>query len=137
MCEAIDHDDVPMEQLARELAPTAEYTHNPFFRAAMSLQPPMPVLELPWTVTSMDIESGGSPWDLYVAFINCAEGLIGRIQYNPDLIEAGRIERGVRDFEALLEMLITEPERRLLEIDSTGSHETAEVSPLSRGAGIS
>jgi hypothetical protein len=34
-------------------------------------------------------------------------------------------------------MLITEPERRLLEMDSTGSHEIAEVSPLSRGAGIS
>jgi pimeloyl-[acyl-carrier protein] synthase len=137
MCEAIDHDDVPMEQLARELAPTAKYTNNPFFRAAMSLQPPMPVLGLPWTVTSMDVESGGSPWDLYVAFIDCAEGLVGRIQYNPDLIEAGRIERGVREFEALLEMLITEPERRLLEMDSTESHETAEVSPLSRGAGIS
>jgi pimeloyl-[acyl-carrier protein] synthase len=126
MCDAMDHDDIPMEQLARELRPAAKYTHNPFFRAAISLQPPLPVLELPWTVTSMDVESGGSPWDLYVAFIDGAEGLGGRVQYNPDLIEAGRIERGVRDFEALLEMLITEPERRVLEIDSTESHKTDE-----------
>jgi non-ribosomal peptide synthetase component F len=132
MCEAIDYDDVPMEQLARKLAPTAEYTHNPFFRAAISLQPPMPVLGLPWTVTSMDIESGGSPWDLYVAFIDRAEGIVGRIQYNPDLIEEGRIERGIRDFEALLEMLITEPERRVLAIDSTESQETDEVFRLPR-----
>ena len=124
MCEAIEHDDVPMEQLARSLAPAAEYTHNPFFRAAISLQPPMPVLGLPWTVTSMDVESGGSPWDLYVAFIDCAEGIIGRIQYNPDLIEEGRIERGIREFEALLEMLITEPEQRLLATDSTESQGT-------------
>jgi pimeloyl-[acyl-carrier protein] synthase len=130
MCEAIDHDDVPIEQLARKLAPAAEYTHNPFFRAAISLQPPMPVLDLPWTVTSMDVESGASPWDLYVAFIDCAEGLAGRIQYNPDLIEAGRIEQGIRDFEALLEMLITEPERPLLAIDSKESQETEEVSRL-------
>ncbi len=122
-CGAIDHDDVPMEQLARELAPDARCTNNPFFRAVISLQPPMPVVGLPWTVTSMDVESGASPWDLYVAFIDSAEGLAGRIQYNPELIEAGRIERGVRDFEALLEMLITEPERLVSAIEATESHE--------------
>jgi cytochrome P450 len=127
MCDALDHDDVPIEQLGRKLAPAAKCTNNPFFRAAISLQPPMPILEMPWTVTSMDVESGGSPWDLYVAFIDGAEGLAGRVQYNPDLIEGSRIEQGVRKFEALLEMLITEPVQRLLEIDSAVLRETDEV----------
>ena len=113
MCEAIEHDDVPMEQLARQMGWPAEDTNRRFFRAAISLQPPTPALGLPWTVTSMDVESGGSPWDLYVAFIDGEDGLAGRVQYNPDLIEASRIEQGIRDFEGLLEMLITEPEMQL------------------------
>ena len=127
MCEAIDHDDVPVEQLARELARNAKYAHNPFFRAAVSLQPMMPDVGLPWSVTSMDVESGGSPWDLYVAFIDRAEGLTGRIQYNPDVIDANRIEQGVREFEALMELLIAEPGRRLSEIDAVELHEAGEI----------
>jgi non-ribosomal peptide synthetase component F len=127
MCEAIDHDDVPVEQLSRELVPSAKYAHNPFFRAAVSLQPMMPDVGLQWSVTSMDVESGGSPWDLYVAFIDRADGLTGRIQYNPDVIESNRIEHGVREFEALMELLIAEPgRRRLSEIDAVELHEASE-----------
>jgi cytochrome P450 len=109
MCAALANDDVPIERLARELMPGARCHHNPFFKVAMSLQPPMPDLDMPWTVTSMDVESGGSPWDLYVAFIDQPQGIVGRIQFNPDLFEVDRIERGVQDFQALLETLVANP----------------------------
>jgi pimeloyl-[acyl-carrier protein] synthase len=127
MCEAIDHDDVPVEHVARELAPQSRYAHNPFFRAAISLQPPMPNVGLPWSVTSMDVDSGGSPWDLYVAFIDRQEGLTGRIQYNPDVIDVPRIEQGVRDFETLMEALIAEPGRRLSEIGLKEPQENSAI----------
>jgi hypothetical protein len=127
MCEAIDHDDVPVEHIARELAPKAKYAHNPFFRAAISLQPPMPNVGLPWSVTSMDVESGGSPWDLYVAFIDRTEGLTGRIQYNPDVLDEPRIEQGVREFEQLMEALIAEPGRALSEIRGTEAQENGAI----------
>jgi hypothetical protein len=129
MCEAIDHDDVPLEQLARELAAKARCAHNPFFRTAVSLQPPMPDVGLPWHVTSMDVESGGSPWDVYVAFIDRADGLSGRIQYNPESIDAGRIEQGVRDFERLLENLIANPARQLSEILTKAAESEQAVCP--------
>src|SRR6266699_1209507 len=68
--EAISNDDVPIESLAQELKPKHDLSYNPFFSVAISLQPPMPPLDLEWTVTSMDIEGSGSPWDLYIAFID-------------------------------------------------------------------
>jgi hypothetical protein len=114
MCEAIANDDVPIEQLSRELAPGAVYAHNPFFRAAVSLQPTMPEVGLPWSVTTMDIDSGGSPWDLYAAFIDGVDGLGVRVQYNPNAIAAEQIEQGVRDFETLMTALITDPSQPIL-----------------------
>jgi non-ribosomal peptide synthetase component F len=68
--EAISNDDVPIEFLAQELKPKPGPCHNPFFNVAISLQPPMPPLDLEWKVTSMDVEGSGSPWDLYIAFID-------------------------------------------------------------------
>jgi len=127
MCEGLANDDVPIERLARELMPEAECTHNPFFRVAMSLQPPMPALDVPWTVTSMDIESGGSPWDLYVAFVDQPQGIVGRIQFNPNLFEVARIEQGVQNFQALLETLIANPGQHLSKLDSSGLPQSQEV----------
>jgi cytochrome P450 len=118
MCEAISNADVPIERLARELMPGVECTHNPFFRVAISLQPPMPNLEMPCRVTTMDVDSGGSPWDLYVAFIDQPEGLAARIQFNPDLFGAGRITQGVHDFQALLETLVADPGQQISQLAS-------------------
>jgi len=133
MCAALANDDVPIERLARELMPGAHCNHNPFFNVAMSLQPPMPNLDLPWTVTSMDIESGGSPWDLYVAFIDQPQGIMGRIQFNPDLYEADRIEQGVQDFRALLEMLIENPNQHFSNPVSIKSPQNQELlCPIAR-----
>jgi hypothetical protein len=133
MCEALANDDVPLEHLARELMPQAECTHNPLFKVAMSLQPPMPDLGLPWTVTSMDIESGGSPWDLYVAFIDQPQGIVARVQFNPDLFELAKIEQGVQDFQALLEALITNPAEPLSKFRSAELAQSQEaVCPYAR-----
>ncbi len=93
----------------------------------MSLQPPMPALDVPWTVTSMDIESGGSPWDLYVAFVDQPQGIVGRIQFNPNLFEVARIEQGVQNFQALLETLIANPGQHLSKLDSSGLPQSQEV----------
>ena len=107
--EAISHDDVPIEYLARELKPRTDPSRSPFFTVATSLQPPMPDLELSWRVTSMDVESGGASWDLYLAFIDGPSGLMGRAQYNPDLFEPGTIARLLDDLQGLLEACGADP----------------------------
>ena len=115
--EAISNDDVPLESLAQELKPKHDLFYNPFFRVAISLQPPMPPLDLEWTVTSMDIEGRGAPWDLYIAFIDRPEQMMGRVQYNPDLFECGTIRRMLRHYQRLLESVCASPGKRLSELN--------------------
>jgi non-ribosomal peptide synthetase component F len=69
-----------------------------------------------WDVTSMDVGSGGSPWDLYLAFIDRPAGMIGRAQYNPDLFDEATITGMLRDFQALLEAAILQPQLRLSDL---------------------
>lgn len=111
--EAISNDDVPVEVLAQKLNIPADESRNPLFTVATSLQPPMLKMDLDWVVTSMDINSGGAPWDLYLAFIDRPEGMLGRVQYNPDLFEAEAIARFIVDYQNLAEVLSTTPETQI------------------------
>jgi cytochrome P450 len=111
--EAISNDDVPIEFLVRELKPKPDLTRNPFFTVGVSLQPPMPQVDLNWTVTSMDVESGGAAWDLYIAFIDGPRELMGRVQYNPDLFESATITRTLQDLQCLMEAVVGDPGRRI------------------------
>jgi len=111
--EAIANDDVPIEWLARELQSESETRRNPFLPIAMSLQPAMPDVGLDWSVTSMDVQSGGSPWDLYFAFIDTPEGIQGRVQYNSDLFDKNTIARLWQHFQQLLEFFTADTGKRL------------------------
>jgi surfactin family lipopeptide synthetase A len=103
--DAISNDDVPIERLARALEGQDGSGPTPFFNVAVSLQPPTPDLGLPWSVTSMDVESGGSPWPLYLAFIDRREGIIGRVQFNSELFEFETIKRMQQDLQRTFETI--------------------------------
>lgn len=115
--EALSNDDVPLEALAHELKANPDSSRNPFFTVAMSLQPPMPKMDLEWSVTSMDIGSGGAPWDLYLAFINRPTETTARVQYNPDLFDAETVENLMTDYQALLCAVTDNPDGRISQIN--------------------
>ena len=114
--EAISNDDVPIEVLAQELKLKPDSGRNPLFTTAISLQPPAPPLHLEWSVTSMDIESGGAPWDLYIALIERPEAMMGRVQYNTGLFEAETISRMLEHWQRLLKSVSANPAQRLSEL---------------------
>jgi surfactin family lipopeptide synthetase A len=120
--EALSNDDVPLEVLAHELGANPGRSRNPFFTVAMSLQPPMPDVELEWSVTSMDIGSGGAPWDLYLAFINRPTETAARVQYNPDLFDVETITRMMADYQTLLRVVVDNPSGRLSQINISPPH---------------
>ena len=105
LSDAISNDDVPIERLARALEGQDGSGPSPFFNVAVSLQPPTPDLGLSWSVTSMDVESGGSPWPLYLAFIDRPEGIIGRVQFNSELFEFETIKRMQQDLQRTFETI--------------------------------
>ncbi len=106
---ALCHDDVPLEVLAEELQVEPDTSRNPFFTVAISLQPKTPETANGWIVTSMDAESGGAPWDLYLAFIEEGDELLGRIQYNPDLFEAATITYMLNQLQLLMKTVTVNP----------------------------
>lgn len=118
LSEAISHDDVPLEFLASQLKLETDPSRAPLFNVAVSLQPPTPDLGLNWSVTSMDVESGGASWDLYIAFIERPDRLLGRAQYNPDLFDQPAIRALLSDLQKVLEVLTRHPDEWLSEIIS-------------------
>jgi len=71
----------------------------------------------------MDGESGGAIWDLYVAFINTGDGLIGRVQYNVDVFPGPMISDMVRDLQIVMSALIADPRQpiSMLAVGNVGS----------------
>jgi surfactin family lipopeptide synthetase A len=113
LAEAISHDDVPIAVLAKELKVNPDPSRSPLFTVAISLQPPVPDLDLEWTVTSMDVASGGASWDLYLAFIDRPDGMLGRAQYNPDLFDSPAITAMLEDLREVLDAFALNPAQPL------------------------
>ena len=130
LSDAMLHADVPIEQLAREIGQEQNPTPSPFFRAVVGMQPPMANLDLDWEVTTMDVDSGGSPWEFYLAFIDRQQAgpqqigprqigpqpIVGRMQFDPESIGADEAMATLAKFQRVLEYLIGNPLQRVSEI---------------------
>lgn len=100
---AISNDDVPLDLIAERIHLQPDASRHPFFTVALSVAPDVPQLPPGWSMTYMDVESGGARWDLYLELSDRAEGLLGRAQYNPDLFTEAGITHTIDDFRRLLE----------------------------------
>ncbi len=115
--EAISHDDVPLEVVSKKLCLATGPGDPPPFSVAISLQPRVPeALRTEWDVTSMDAGNGGTMWNLYLAFIDRPDGVIGRAQYNSDIFQEETITQMLADLETLFERLTSEPHLRLSDL---------------------
>jgi condensation domain-containing protein len=110
---AISNDDVTLDVIASRLRIKPDPARSPFFTVALSVTPDVPQLPRGWSMTYMDVESGGARWDLYIEISDRAEGIMGRVQYNPDLYSAATIYLTLKDFELLLESAAADPAQRL------------------------
>jgi hypothetical protein len=106
---AISNDDVPLELIAERVQIKPDPSRSLFFTVALSVAPDVPQLPPGWSMTYMDVESGGARWDLYLELNARAGGMIGRAQYNPDLFTTAAITQTLEDFRALLEKVAADP----------------------------
>jgi len=70
----------------------------------------------------MEIGSGGTPWDLYLAFIDQPQRTMARVQYSTDLFEAEMIARMMAHYFRLLGTLARTPAQRLSETRSSSDY---------------
>jgi len=113
---ALSHDEVPFEHLVDALKPATDPSRNPFFTVAASLEPHMPEVDPAWNLTPMDIENGGGRWDLYLVWDDRPNGMIGRVQYNPDILKAATVTRMLKDQEIVLNEIVCSPGKHLSEL---------------------
>ena len=110
--EAVTHDDLPFEQIVERLGADGDPSRHPLFTVAISQEPPMPDVGPGWDLTPMDVTSGGARWDLYLVLDDRRErGILGRVQYNPDLFDRATIEAMLTDYRQVLEDVIRHPGR--------------------------
>lgn len=112
---AIDHQDLPLEKLIEELKPERDLSRSPLFQVMFAFQnTPKQPWELPGlTITSLEVHSGTSKFDLTLALEETSEGIKGGIEYNTDLFEAATITRLLGHFQALLKGIVVKPDQRL------------------------
>lgn len=116
IADAISHDDVPFEFVLKELGLSSEPNYCPLFQIAISLAPSLVPLPPGWDMTPMDVESGGSRWDLYLELSERPECLMGRAQYNPDLFKLDTLTAMLDDFQVVLKVAGSNPNQRLSDL---------------------
>jgi len=107
--DALSHDDVPLNQIVKELSPDRDLGRNPLFRVLLSLEPSVAELDTGWDLTPIDVETGASKFDLCLVLDDRREGLTGRVIYSTDLFDAATIERLVECWQTLLQSVVANP----------------------------
>lgn len=110
---AYAHQDLPFEQLVKELQPKRTLSHTPLFQVMCVFQDaPLLALELPnLTLTPLIIDSGTAKFDLTLYLEDTKQELIGFLEYNSDLFHTDTINRMVGHFQTLLIGIVANPDQ--------------------------
>ncbi|MER5267683.1 amino acid adenylation domain-containing protein [Actinosynnema sp. NPDC002837] len=116
--EAFAHDDVPFDRVVEEVRPDPDPSRTPLVQAVVALHQPL----LPGaafgdlTAAEHDLPRPVARFDLVVEFWPRDEDLALTVEYNTDLFDAATIESLSDDLEALLRLVVDDPDRPLRDL---------------------
>ncbi|PZR91140.1 MAG: hypothetical protein DLM67_16785 [Candidatus Nephthysia bennettiae] len=120
--------EVPFDQLVRELRPERDLSRNPLFQVMFGIEPPAPEVDPHWSIHQMDVGVGTSKFDLYLEQDERPEGHIScRFVYDSDLFEAATVERLAGHWLRLLEGVAADPGRRISELPLLEEEERVQL----------
>ncbi|HEX3131505.1 MAG TPA: non-ribosomal peptide synthase/polyketide synthase, partial [Thermoanaerobaculia bacterium] len=116
--EAFANQDLPFERIVEELDPVRDLSRTPVFQVHLVLQNvPMSALDLPGlTLAPQEVDLATTKFDLALSATETGQGLVATWAYSTDLFDATRIARQRGHFAALLEGVLTDPDRALLDL---------------------
>ena len=123
------HQDIPFEKLVEELQPERDFSRSPLFQVTFVLQNmPSPALELEGLRLSA-IESVGQTarFELSLGLEERGGVIVGGLDYNLDLFEAETAGRLLESYELVLQAVVADPARRVLEIDLLSEAERRQI----------
>src|SRR5256714_5120947 len=116
--EAYAHQDLPFEDLIRELKLEQDLSRNRLVQVIFTLQTTSvsSPRSIDLALSQVEIANGTAQYDVALVMTDTAQGLIGELQYNTKLFEAATLTRMLRHFQSLLEGIVANPEQRLSEL---------------------
>ncbi|MGF2037455.1 MAG: non-ribosomal peptide synthetase [Nostoc sp. CmiVER01] len=118
MLEAQTYQDLPFEQLVKELQPHRDLSHSPIFQVVFLLQneltSALSALEVLGLKTSLwETDTSTAKFDLTLAVRETDGRLIGAWEYNTDLFAPSTIVRMANHFQTLLTAIVLNPDQHL------------------------
>lgn len=122
--EAIDHQDVPFEQVVASLATARDRSHSPLFQAAFVLQntPDALIAADGLRIVPIAVDNGTSKYDLTMFLTEMGGMFAGHFEYRSSLFLPETIDQFISSFILLLERGIDSAESELHLESDTDSH---------------
>ena len=123
---AYAHPHVPFDKLVETLRPSRDTRYNPLFQVMFVLEnAPLPALELPGLrLELLELDDGGSPFDLSVLLSKHGGALGGVLRYSTALFDGATIARLGEGYQAVLSAAVQRPDATLEELrDVLTEHE--------------
>ena len=122
---AYAHQELPFERLVAEIAPERDFSRNPLFQAMLILQN-LPPVESDFAGLSAQPFPVGNPtskFDLTLIATEQSDGLRATLEYNTDLFDHSTIARMLNHFEVLLQAIVAQPKKPVLQLPLLGAAE--------------
>ena len=113
------HQHLPFEKLVEAVQPERDLSHSPVFQVAFVFQnAPFERRELKdLVIEGFPPENPIAKYDLTLYVTEAEEGILCFWEYNTDLFDRQTIERMMGHYENLLKAVVTDPKRKIPEID--------------------
>jgi amino acid adenylation domain-containing protein len=117
--DAFEHCDIPFEVLVEALHPDRGSGHPPIFQVLLTLHSFWTAEELrsgPWTLELLEADTGAARFDITLDLAESQGRLLASYEYATGLFDGSTIERMHAAFVCLLNGIVAEPHRRVLEL---------------------
>jgi len=126
---AYANQDLPFERIVEELQPRRDLSRTPLFQVLFVFQNiALEVFRLPeLNISFVEPDTGTSKFDLTLSMMERGDSLAMRLEYNTDIFEATTIKRMLQHMETLLQSIVTDPSRKLAELELMAGDERNRI----------
>lgn len=127
--DAYAHQELPFEQLVKELKPDRNLSRAPLFQVLFALQnAPRQSLDFDGLeVTRTPVDTEAARFDLSLKITERDEKLTAVYEYNADLFDRSTTERMAGHFESLLNAIVANPRERISSLPLLSAAETHQL----------
>ncbi len=125
--DAYRYSDLPFARLVMELQPERDLSRNPLFQVALQLLEGTRERDEDAGAPIQEVTRLTSILDLTCTVWDSGAGLHGEFEYNTDLMDATTVSRMATHYQALLESVIAEPDRPIVDLPLLSAAERAQI----------